>query len=67
MNINVVFTYKSILIYAQGALQFTNGSKIYFKGIQLSHAKEKTQVEKLKKDYIKSVCDNIENRMSTEI
>ena len=43
-----------------------NGSKIYYKGIQLSHANEKTQVEKLKKEYIKSVCDNIEKRMSTE-
>ena len=41
-----------------------NGSKIYFKGIQLTHANEKTQTEKLKKDYIASVCANVENRMS---
>ena len=43
-----------------------NGSKIYFKGIQLTHANEKTQIEKLKKEYIQSVCENIENRMTTE-
>ncbi|MEW8545722.1 MAG: hypothetical protein AB2693_19545 [Candidatus Thiodiazotropha sp.] len=42
-----------------------NGSKICFKGIQITHANEKTQVEKLKNDYIKSVCENIENGMST--
>lgn len=43
-----------------------NGSKIYFKGVQLTHANEKTQVDRLKKDYIKSVCENIEDRMANE-
>ena len=30
------------------------------------HTRMKTQLEILKKEYIKSVSDNIENRMSTE-
>lgn len=42
----------------------TNGSKVYYKGIQLTHANEKAGLEKMRKDYIQSVCENLEKRMS---
>ena len=42
------------------------GSKLYFKGIQLTHANEKSQMEKLKNEYIDSVCHHLEQRLSNE-
>ena len=43
-----------------------NGSKIYYKGILLTHANEKTQTEKLKLSYIESVSKQIETRISAD-
>lgn len=44
----------------------TTGSKKYIKGIPLTHANEKTQMEKLKTDYIGSVSTHITNRLQNE-
>jgi hypothetical protein len=43
-----------------------NGSKLFFKGIQLTHANEKSQMDKLKNDYIGSVCHHLEQRLSND-
>ena len=44
----------------------TNGSKIYYKGIPLTHANEKSQTEKLKVSYIDSVSDRMDSRIAAE-
>lgn len=44
----------------------TTGSKIYYKGIQLTHANEKTQVEALRVSYIETVVHHVDERLSTE-
>ena len=44
----------------------TNGSKIYYKGIPLTHANEKSQTEKLKVNYIDSVSDRMDSRIAAE-
>ena len=43
-----------------------NGSKIYYKGILLTHANEKSQTEKLKVSYIDSVSDRIDSRIEAD-
>ena len=41
----------------------TNGNKLYYKGITLTHANEKSQTEKLKVSYIESLTESIETRI----
>ena len=44
----------------------TSGNKMYYKGIPLTHANEKSQIEKLKVSDIDSVWERIESRIATD-
>ena len=43
-----------------------NGQSISYKGVKLTHANEKNCIDKMKKDYIKVVCQHIGSQMSSE-
>ena len=43
-----------------------NGSKMYYKGIPLTHANEKSQIEKLKISYIDSVSQKVDSRIASD-
>ena len=44
----------------------SNGQSISYKGIKLTHSNEKNCIDKMKKDYIKAVCQHIGSRISSE-
>ena len=44
----------------------SNGSKMYYKGIPLTHANEKSQIEKLKISYIDSVSQKVDSRIASD-
>ena len=44
----------------------SNGSKMYYKGIPLTHANEKSQIEKLKISYIDSVSQKVDSRIVSD-